>query len=275
MTEYSPPETSLTKLIIASLFAFILATVILIGAVLPSEFGIDPTGVGKKMGLTALAPQSTESGQAPSDKEVVDPCEDLVKELDQLKMAQKEALEREKNKPIFIGSSGKKTTPNPTPSIEEAALPPELQNSPPQPIKTIQPTPANIPSTPLPKVTVAPTPIKTSAPTPLPPQWKDTISITIPPRNGLEYKFHVEKGEILTYSWKTNGSPVFFEFHGEPRGDTTGYFKSFKKTTDSQSSGSLTAPFAGSHGWYWQNDTTNPITLQLKTRGKYRVLGYQ
>ena len=34
--------------------ALILAAVVLVGAVLPAEYGIDPTGVGKLLGLTTL-----------------------------------------------------------------------------------------------------------------------------------------------------------------------------------------------------------------------------
>ena len=102
--------------------------------------------------------------------------------------------------------------------------------------------------------------------------WKDTISITIPARDDTEYKFHIAKGATLEYIWKTDGEKLFFDFHGDPKGDTTGYFKSYQKNTDSQSSGSLTTPFEGKHGWYWKNKTRSPVTITLKVKGAYQRL---
>jgi hypothetical protein len=103
-------------------------------------------------------------------------------------------------------------------------------------------------------------------------QWKDSINITIPARGDKEYKFHLAKGASLEYAWKTSGAELFFDFHGEPTGDTTGYFKSFKKSTDSQSSGSLTTSFEGTHGWYWENNTPSSVIIALKTKGEYQRL---
>lgn len=102
--------------------------------------------------------------------------------------------------------------------------------------------------------------------------WKDSINITIPARGDKEYKLYLVKGAILEYTWNTAGAALFFDFHGEPAGDTSGFFKSFKKSTDSQSSGSLVASFDGTHGWYWKNNTSSPVTITLKTKGEYQRL---
>jgi hypothetical protein len=104
------------------------------------------------------------------------------------------------------------------------------------------------------------------------PTRQDSISITIPARGDTEYKLQIEKGATLEYAWETNGTELFFDFHGEPAGDTTGYFESFKKSIDSQSNGSLTTSFEGTHGWYWKNDTPSPVTIELKVKGAYRRL---
>lgn len=104
------------------------------------------------------------------------------------------------------------------------------------------------------------------------PRWQDSISITIPARGEKEYKFHLAKGATLEYTWQTNGVALFYDFHGEPTGDTSGYFKSFKKSTDSQASGALTTSFAGTHGWYWKNNSPLPVTIALKTKGEYQRL---
>ena len=101
-------------------------------------------------------------------------------------------------------------------------------------------------------------------------QREDLINITIPARGDKEFKFHLAQGAALEYAWQTNGAVLFFDFHGEPAGDTTGYFKSFKKSTNSQSNGSLTASFTGTHGWYWKNNTASPIDIVLKAKGDYQ-----
>jgi hypothetical protein len=103
-------------------------------------------------------------------------------------------------------------------------------------------------------------------------QWKDSITITIPARSGKEYKLQLVKGALLEYSWKTDSKKLFFDFHGEPKDDTTGYFESFKNSTDSQSSGSIAAPFEGSIGWYWENKSQLPVNVVLHTRGSYQMI---
>jgi hypothetical protein len=101
---------------------------------------------------------------------------------------------------------------------------------------------------------------------------QDSISILIPARGDKEYKLHLAKGATLEYTWKTEGAELFYDFHGEPAGDTSGYFKSFKKSTDSEASGSLTTVFDGTHGWYWKNNTSSAVTIALKTKGEYQRL---
>lgn len=101
----------------------------------------------------------------------------------------------------------------------------------------------------------------------------DTVKITIAAGKSLEYKFFIIKGSLFEYSWKTNNGKLFFDFHGEPAGDKTGYFKSYVKTTNNTSKGNLIAPFDGSHGWYWKNKTPNTIVVTLVTKGRYRILG--
>lgn len=101
--------------------------------------------------------------------------------------------------------------------------------------------------------------------------WKDIVTLTIPARGDKEYKLHMENGEFFQYSWKTQGEELFFDFHGEPEGDTSGYFKSFKKSTSSQDSGTLTTSFAGTHGWYWKNNTHSPVMITLKVKGNYQL----
>jgi len=102
--------------------------------------------------------------------------------------------------------------------------------------------------------------------------WKDVITITIPARGDKEYKLLFPKDTTFEYSWGTNGTKLFYDFHGEPKGDKTGYFKSFKKSTESKSSGTLTTSFEGTHGWYWKNNTSSAVDIILKVNGDYQRL---
>jgi hypothetical protein len=102
--------------------------------------------------------------------------------------------------------------------------------------------------------------------------WKDIVTLTIPARGDKEYKLLLAKGSTLNYSWRTDMEALFFDFHGEPTGDTTGYFKSFKKATSSQEGGALTTTFNGTHGWYWKNNSSFPVTITLSLKGEYQRL---
>ena len=101
---------------------------------------------------------------------------------------------------------------------------------------------------------------------------QDEVEVLIPANSGLEYKFFLEVYSNINYEW-SSPSPLYFDMHGEPEGDTTGYFESYGASTADVMKGSITVPFAGSHGWYWRNDTDLDITISLKTLGNYNVIG--
>jgi len=208
MNDINTPVQSLKSLIIASSFAMLLATIILISAVLPAEYGIDPTGMGKMMGLTVLSAQTKATSQP-----LAITCPVLPPQTAE------------------VSDRNQKQAANQATGSTEAAQKEQL------------------------------------------PQWQDSVKITVPAGEGLEYKFHLVKGASLEYSWATDGAKLHFDFHAEPQGDKTGYFKSFKESTDNQSNGTLTAPFEGPHGWYWENKTRSPVTIILNTKGPYRILG--
>jgi hypothetical protein len=178
MNKIEHPIQSLASLVKALIAAVILAAIILITAVLPAEYGIDPTGLGKAMGLTVLAEPA------------------------------------EKPDTLMAGSCDEGA------SFQE-----------------------------------------------------DSVELVVPAHSGIEFKFHIEKGNSLEYSWKTDGASVYFDFHGEPQGDTTGYFKSYKETIADSDKGSKSVPFTGSHGWYWKNESESAVKVYLETKGKYQVIG--
>lgn len=98
----------------------------------------------------------------------------------------------------------------------------------------------------------------------------ETVEFTLGPREGMEYKYRLEKGDALLYSWKT-ASPVDFEFHAEPDGAPKGYAQTYEKSRGGQASGTLTAPFPGIHGWYWENLSDQQMTVTLTASGFYTL----
>lgn len=179
MNEVKIPVQSLKTIVFSSVIASLNAFFILIAFIAPAEYGIDPTGLGEKLGLMVLAEK-----QGISTKKAVS-C----------------------------------------PAGELAA------------------------------------------------DWQDIVMITVPANSGLEYKFAIQKDETISYEWSSNGTALYFDFHGEPKGDTTGYFKSYQVSTLSKVSGAQLMPFTGSHGWYWKNKSVESVQITLKTKGSYKVKG--
>jgi hypothetical protein len=73
------------------------------------------------------------------------------------------------------------------------------------------------------------------------------------------------------YSWKATGR-VNYELHAEPDGAPRGYAESYeKRNAQDTASGTLTAPFSGIHGWYWENPGTTELTVTLSAAGFYNM----
>lgn len=166
--------------------ALLVAGLTLVLAVLPAEYGVDPLGIGRRLGLTAMS--------------------DLDKQLANFKQAGDEG-----------GTSATTVVP------QERGY------------------------------------------------QHETVEFPLGPREFVEYKYRLEKGESLLFSWKAT-EPVDFEFHAEPDGAPQGYAETYeKKSATSAASGTLTAPFSGIHGWYWENLTEKPITVTLTAAGFYSM----
>lgn len=160
--------------------ALLAASLLLVCAVLPAEFGIDPLGVGRRLGLTAM--------------------NDVQVSLD--------AVQAERT------SGG-------TPTLVAQDRP----------------------------------------------FRSETVTLSLGPKEFVEYKYRLDKGESLLYSWSATGI-VNYELHAEPDGAPQGYAETFEKGEHQErASGTLTAPFTGIHGWYWENTTEQPIVVTLNGAG--------
>jgi hypothetical protein len=100
---------------------------------------------------------------------------------------------------------------------------------------------------------------------------EEKVVFTIAAREAMEYKYRLDKGAALLFTWSATG-PVNYELHAEPDGAPRGYAESYEKAdAKNHAAGTLTAPFAGIHGWYWQNTGARPITITLQTAGFYSM----
>ena len=99
----------------------------------------------------------------------------------------------------------------------------------------------------------------------------ETVDFALAPHEFVEYKYRLDKGQPLLYSWHAT-APVNLEFHAEPDGAPRGYAETYEKRNAVESAaGTLTAPFAGIHGWYWENPTDAPVTVTLSSAGFYSL----
>ncbi|MBL4822546.1 MAG: hypothetical protein JKX90_03345 [Colwellia sp.] len=101
----------------------------------------------------------------------------------------------------------------------------------------------------------------------------ENIEIIVPAQSGVEYKFTMAQYQKLSYQWLTNGTALYFDLHGEPEGNSTGYFESYAIATLTGMTGSFTTPFAGVHGWYWKNTADTTVIVQLTVKGDYEKHG--
>jgi hypothetical protein len=117
------------------------------------------------------------------------------------------------------------------------------------------------------------TPAQTGIYTAQPTTYKvDSEDMNLRPGEGVEIKYHMQKGAGMVYGWKADGK-LQFEFHGEPdQKPRPDYFESYaldNKVGQDHFYGSFTAPTTGIHGWFWANKTDKPVMFHLTTAGFY------
>ena len=180
------------------LIALVVGAVLLVSAVLPAEYGIDPLGIGKATGFSKL----------------------------------------------YVGDAGTETLasgPHKVLQLENVGSGADV----PKPAAADNPAPA----TPLAERT-------------------DEVSVVIPAGRGLEHKVNMQKYGSLKYAWITDKGELYFDFHGEVKGNSN-YFESYTIAYSNNVAGSFIAPFEGPHGWYFKNNSNEDITVKIKLKGQY------
>lgn len=96
----------------------------------------------------------------------------------------------------------------------------------------------------------------------------ETTTFTLQPYQYLEYKYQLEKGASMVFSWSAD-VPLTHDFHGEPDVKGAAEVTSYDKRRLQAGNGSLVALFTGIHGWYWENPTGQAVTIRLSSAGFY------
>lgn len=189
----APSKKSLVK---ATAVAAIAAAVITVSFILPAEYGIDPTGIGKLTGLTVIA----EAGNSEAEKQDAG-----IQEVQPAKAAEGNLL-------------------------ADASLSPVSKQD---------------------------TEMKSK-----------TMELTLAPGKGAELKAKMLKGQTVVFSWTSNAQPLLVDMHGEEVNAKADEYTSYwLERAQSAGSGNFVAPFDGTHGWYWKNKGTEPVTVTVTIHG--------
>lgn len=208
MSEISSPfqnqVPSLRRILISLAAAMIGALVVLVVAILPAEYGIDPTGAGRLLGLTRMHG----AGHTVQITDVIGGNEKVLQ--------------------ATIPDAGE-PTPLPNPAVHQSQ--------------------AEAPRT-------------------------ETVTITLPPEAQTEIKAVLAASKVVLYSWKVDRGQVYVDYHGhDPQAANKEMFVRYQEQDASSGAhGSLVAPFAGEHGWFWLNYNEYPVTITLTVSGYYDKL---
>lgn len=223
---------STRRLLRATAIAVALAAVLLVTTVLPAEFGIDPTGLGARLGLDALA-QTT--GEAPA---TAGPPAAAVEAA-----AFASTTAPPAPPPLDI------TSPAGAGNAEEAAK--ALQAFGASPGQTFN-------------AAAARQRLSTYRP--------ETMTVTLAPGKGVEIKAPMNNGDGMVFRWRSSAPVAVDMHGDRTGAAQDVYTSYWIEAAQAQGSGNFTAPFDGNHGWYWVNRGATPATITLEVAGFQQAL---
>lgn len=225
---------STAKLLRSTGIAIVTAGALLVAVVLPSEYGIDPTGIGSALNLT---------------------------EMGEIKMQLAEEAEADAAMDAAASANPAATSASTThaPAASGTPAPMVAPVAPPAP-----------PAPPAPERqssiwgTIGALIISSAA---AQEQRQDEMTITLAPGQGAEIKLTMVEGEIAAFAWVVSeGGAVNYDTHGDGGGQNISYEKGRGVSADE---GQLQAAFTGRHGWFWRNRGDAPVSLTIRTSGTY------
>ena len=96
----------------------------------------------------------------------------------------------------------------------------------------------------------------------------DYVEFELGPFQSVEYKYTLDLDAPMVFSWVADDE-LYYDMHAEPAGLGEEYAESFEQGDADRRMGSFHAPFAGIHGWFWENRGSRTITVRLYTAGFY------
>jgi len=248
---------STERLVRSTILAGISALAILLTVVLPSEYGIDPTGFGRLTGLTTMGQIKMQLAEEAAADEALSA-----------------AVATGTANPSSVAMASSPDTQQLAARVDALeALILELQPA------QLPPVAAPIEAAPVPAapVPVAPVPMQQAAApaavaTPAPiaaPQWRDEVTFTLTPMQGAEYKLVMQAGAVANYEFVVDGGVINFDAHGEGEGQSLSYEEGRGVIGDS---GQMTPPVSGTHGWFFRNRGEEDVVVTLRTGGDYQEL---
>lgn len=97
-------------------------------------------------------------------------------------------------------------------------------------------------------------------------QPDDRYTVELGPFESTEFKYPLKQGDKMRFAWRANG-PIDYDMHSHPFEGGTELTESYAIDKAPAQSGVYTAQFTGIHGWYWQNRSTDNVTLTLDAAG--------
>lgn len=196
----SPQVPSGKRLAFSVLVAALVAAIVLAIGILPAEYGVDPTGIGRAAGFTRLS----EPARTLQISDVVGGNETV--------------------RDVEIPDFGE-PVPLPNPAVHQRQT--------------------------------------------TPPRTK-TFHVTIPSEQETEIKAVLAEGKMILYSWQVDRGMIYSDFHGhDPAAGDEFWVRYQEDQEGAGGDGSLVAPFAGEHGWYWLNYNDFPVDVTLTITGYF------
>jgi hypothetical protein len=97
----------------------------------------------------------------------------------------------------------------------------------------------------------------------------ETLTINLGLDETVEYKALMQQGDAITFRWSTDGGDVYYDFHAHDDAFGPEFFTRYDEGEGSARSGTIVAPYAGQHGWFWLNIADGPTTVTLEVSGFY------
>ena len=92
------------------------------------------------------------------------------------------------------------------------------------------------------------------------------------PGIGGEILLSMEENASILYQWSTEGGPLYSDLHGHDS-QLADYWVQYRLDEAGETDyGSLSAPFAGEHGWYFRNDGDSDVIVSLRVSGYYSAI---